>query len=49
MDVPEFSALEAGFMVLGVVTGKESVMVAASPSNFSVNKGGFFFFGQGRR
>ena len=48
-DMPEFPALEAGFMVSGVITDKGSVMVAAGPPDFGVNEGGFFFFGQGRR
>ena len=49
MDVPEFPALEAGFVVLGVITGEGSVMVAASPPDFGANKGDFFFFGQRRQ
>ena len=36
VNVSELPALEAGFMVLGVVTGEGSVMVTASPPNFSV-------------
>ena len=35
-DMSEFPALEAGFMVLGVVSGQGSVVVTASPPNFGV-------------
>ena len=45
MDVPEFPALEAGFVVSRVIAGEGGVMVAASPPDFGVNGGGFFFFG----
>ena len=48
MDVSKFPVLEAGFMVSRVIMGEGSVMVATSPPDFSVNEGGFFFFGQGR-
>ena len=47
-DVAKFPVLEAGFMVTEVVTSKRRVVVAASPPDFGVNKGGFFFFSQGR-
>ena len=46
MDVPEFPALEAGFMVSGMITSERSIMVTASPPDFSVLKGSFFLFGQ---
>ena len=47
VDVTKFPALEAGFMIVGVVTGKEGIMVVASPPDFSASDRGFFFFGQG--
>ena len=46
-DVSKFPALEAGFMVLGMVVRQRGVMVAASPPNFGAFQGGFFFFSQG--
>ena len=49
MDVPKLPVLEAGFMILGMITDKGSVVVAASPPDFNVYKGSFFFFGQGRQ
>ena len=45
----EFPVLKAGFMVVGVVMSERSIMVTASPPDFCVSKGGFFFFGQGRQ
>ena len=36
MNVSKFPALEAGFVVLGMVMGEGSVMVTASPPNFGV-------------
>ena len=47
-DVSEFPALEAGFMVSGVVTSEGGIVATASPPDFGVFKSGFFFFGQGR-
>ena len=47
-DVSEFPALEAGFMIAGVITSKGYVMVTACPLNFSVSDGIFFFFSQRR-
>ena len=47
-DMPKFPALEAGFMVMGMVTGKGCVMVAASPPDFGASESDFVFFGQGR-
>ena len=49
MDMSEFPALEAGFVVLGVISGQGSVVVTASPPNFGAFQGGFLFFGQGGR
>ena len=46
VDVSEFPALEAGFMVSGVISREGSIMVTAGPPNFGVFQGGFFFFGQ---
>ena len=48
MDMPEFPALEAGLMILGVVMSKGGVMVAAGPPDFGVLEGSFFIFGQRR-
>ena len=48
MDISKFPVLEAGFMILGMVTGKEGVIVAASSSDFSVSDSNFFFFCQRR-
>ena len=47
-DVSEFPVLEAGFMIVEMVTGKGSIIVAVSPPNFSVGDGDFFFFSQRR-
>ena len=46
MDVAKFPVLKTGFMEMEVVSGKECVMVAASPPDFSVSDGGFLFLGQ---
>ena len=46
VDVVKFPALEAGFMIMGMVLGKRSVMVTASPPDFGASDGDFFFFGQ---
>ena len=48
-DVSEFPALEAGFMVSGVIPREGSVMVTAGPPNFGAFQGSFFIFGQGGR
>ena len=48
-DVSEFPALEAGFVVSGVIVSEGGVVVTASPPNFGAFQGGFFFFGQGGR
>ena len=48
-DIPEFPALEAGLIVLGMVVGKGHVMVTACPPDLSVNEGDVFFLGQGRQ
>ena len=47
VDMTEFPALETGFIVVGRVMREGSIMVAASPPDFSVSDGNFFFFGQG--
>ena len=36
VNVSEFPTLEAGFMVIGMVTGEGGVVVTASPPNFSM-------------
>ena len=48
MDVSKFPALEAGFMVSGVVMGEGCVMVAASPPDFGASDSNLLFLGQGR-
>ena len=40
-NVFEFSALEAGFMVIGVVMSEGCIIVAASPPNFCASDSGF--------
>ena len=49
-DVSEFPAVEAGFVVSGMVAGQGNVVVTAGPPDVGAFEGGFFFFGQrGRR
>ena len=48
VNVFQFPTLEAGFMVSGVIIGKGCIIVAASPPDFSVGDGVFFFLGQER-
>ena len=48
-DMPEFPALEAGLMIVGVVTGQGGVMIATGPPDFGVFKSSFFVFGQRRQ
>ena len=45
-DVSEFPAVEAGFMVTGVVAGQGDVVVAAGPPDVGAFQGGLFFLGQ---
>ena len=45
-NVLQFSTLEAGFMVSGVVIGEGCIVVAAGPPDFSASDGSFFFFDQ---
>ena len=45
MDVSKFPALEAGFMITGVVTRQGDVMVTAGPPDLSASEGNFFFLG----
>ena len=47
VDVSKFPALEAGFVVSRVVSGKGGIMVAACPPYFGVFEGDFFCSGQG--
>ena len=42
-DVSEFPALEAGFVVTGMVMGKGCVMVTACPPDFGASDGNFLF------
>ena len=46
-DVSKFPALEAGFMVMGVVTRQGGVVVTASPPDVGAFQGELFFFRQG--
>ena len=48
-DVSKFSALKAGLVVSGMVTGQRGVMGTASPPNFGAFQGSFFFVGQRRQ
>ena len=48
-NVTKFSALEAGLVIMEVITGKGCIMVAADPPDFCVSDGDFFFFGQRRQ
>ena len=47
VDMTEFLALEASFMVMEMVTGEGHVIVTASPPDFSMGDSDFFLFGQG--
>ena len=49
MNMPEFSTLEAGLMIMGMVTGKRCIIVAASPPDFSMSDSDLFFLGQRRQ
>ena len=49
MDVTEFPALEAGLVIVGVVTSKGCVMVTAGPPDFCASDSDLFFLGQRRR
>ena len=48
-DMSKCPALEAGFMVAGVVMGQRGVVVTAGPPDVGTFQGDFFFFGQGGR
>ena len=48
VDVSKFPALEAGFVVMGMVTGEGYIMVAAHPSDLGVDDSDLFFLSQGR-
>ena len=47
VDVTKLPALKVGFMIMEVVMSKGHIMITASPPDFDVGHGGFFFFGQG--
>ena len=47
-DVAKFPALEAGLMIVGVVSGERCVMVTTGPPDFGVSEGDLFFLGQER-
>ena len=49
MDVAKFPTLEAGLVVMGVVIGKEDIIVAVSPPDFSMSDSDLFFLGQRRQ
>ena len=44
--MPEFPALKAGFIVVGVVGGKGYIMVATCPPDLGVDNGELFFLSQ---
>ena len=46
VDVSQFPTLEADLVVAGVVSGEGSIVVAASPPDFSVDDSNLFFYGQ---
>ena len=46
VDMTKFSALEAGFMVMGMISRKGCIVVTAGPPDFSASNGSFSFFGQ---
>ena len=43
MNMSKFPALEAGFVVTGMVMGKGCVMVTACPPDFGASDGNFLF------
>ena len=45
-DMSKFSALKAGFVVMGVVTGEGHIVVASGPPDFGTSDGNLFFLGQ---
>ena len=45
-DMSEFPAMEAGLVVMGVVSGQGGVMVTTGPPDVGAFEGGLFFFGQ---
>ena len=49
MDMAEFPVLEAGFMIVEIVTSKGCIMVTAGLPDFGVSDGDFFFSGQRRQ
>ena len=48
VDIPEFPALEAGFIVTWVVMDKRCVIVTAYPPDFGMGDSNLLFLGQGR-
>ena len=46
MNVTKFSALEAGLMIMEVVTSEGCIVIAAGPPDFCASDSDFFFFGQ---
>ena len=48
MNVSELPTLRAGFIVIGMITGKGCIMIAPCPPDFSTSGGNLFFLGQGR-
>ena len=47
VDVSKFPALEAGFMVTGVVARQGGIMVTAGPPDVGAFQSNLFFFSQG--
>ena len=49
VDVAKFPALEAGFIVMGMVMGKGCIIVAACPPDFNMCNSDLFLLGQRRQ
>ena len=45
-DMSEFSALETGFIISGVVMGKRHIVVAVCPPDLGMGEGDVFLLGQ---
>ena len=48
-DVSKFPVLEAGFMIVGVVTSERCIIVTANSPDFGASDSDFFFLGQGKQ
>ena len=49
MNVSKFPVLEAGFMIVGVVTSERCIIVTANSPDFGASDSDFFFLGQGKQ